>query len=78
MSFVQREIDRLHSEILKTDENTPAYAQLHAAQQALGWALEPTGVKSPYDMIMGIQIKTEDCLSEPHPPQSSDICGHCA
>lgn len=70
MSFVKRELDRLHSEILKTDENTPAYAQLYAAQQALEWALEPTGAKSPYDMIMGIPAKTGDCLSEPRPLQS--------
>ncbi len=55
MSFAQRELDRLHSEILKTDENNPAYSQLYAAQQALGWALEPTGAKSPYDMIMGVK-----------------------
>ena len=78
MSFVQREIDRLHSEILKTDENTPSYAQLHAAQQALGWALEPTGVKSPYDTIMGTQATKEDCSDVVRPPQSSGTFGHCA
>lgn len=70
MSFVQRELDRLHNELSKTEENTPAYAQLYAAQQALWWALEPTGVKAPYDFIMGIPAKTGDCLSEPRPPQS--------
>lgn len=78
MSFVKREIDRINGEINRTDENTPVYAQLHAAQQALGWALEPTGVKSPYDTIMDIPARPEDCLGGVHPPQSSDICGHCA
>ena len=78
MSFVQRELGRLHNELSKIDENSPVYAQLYSAQQALWWALEPAGVKSPCDFIMDIPAKTGDCLSEPHPPQSSGTFGHCA
>ena len=30
------------------------YEKLYAAQQALSWALDPTGFKAPYDVITGI------------------------
>lgn len=77
MSFIQREIDRLAGEIL-AQRNAPAlgerYDELYAARQALAWALEPGGFKSPYDMIMGTQEETEGCLVALHPPQSSSIC----
>ena len=63
MSFIQREIDRLNAEIIP---GTPNHDSLYAAQQALAWALEPSGIKSPYEMIMGIQEGSEDCLADPH------------
>ena len=78
MSLVQREFDRLHDELSRTDENAPTYAQLYAAQQALWWVLEPNGAKAPFDFIMGIPAKTGDCLSEHHPPLSSGTFAHCA
>jgi hypothetical protein len=41
-------------------------SQLYAAQQALVWALEPTGFKSPYDLIVRTNIPedSEDCRVE--------------
>lgn len=73
MSFIQREIERLNAAIIP---DTPKQDGLYAAQQALAWALEPSGIKSPYEMIMGIQEGSEDCSGHLHQPQSSDTCYH--
>ena len=52
--FVQREIDRINT-ALNDEPGGEAYDRLYAAQQALSWALEPQGFKSPFDMIKGTQ-----------------------
>lgn len=70
MGYLQREIDRLHDGLLSLDESDEKYKCLHAARQALEWAQEPTGVKAPYDAIMGTLEAPEDCSDEPRPPQS--------
>lgn len=62
MSFLQRELDRIRKGLLEP-RGDEEYRQLHAAQQALSWALEPTGFKSPYDTIMGTPEGLEDCPS---------------
>lgn len=72
MSFIQREIDLLHSAIVET-ENDSEREKLYAARQALAWALEPTGFKSPLNMIRGIPEALEGCSAEPHQTQFSDI-----
>ena len=59
MSFLQREIERLRQAL--QDPNSNRYAELYAAQQALSWAIEPDGFKSPHKMITGIQKNSEDC-----------------
>jgi hypothetical protein len=64
MSFVKREADKIRASIL---ENHPRKEELYAAQQALEWALEPSGIASPYAMITGIQANLEDCLAHRHP-----------
>jgi hypothetical protein len=67
MSFIQRELERIGSEL--TTSQSARYAELYAAQQALVWALEPTGFKSPYDMLVQIkdtQEGSKDC------PEGSD------
>lgn len=51
MSFLERELERIHGALLVTDDK-PTYDQLYAAQQALAWATEPSGAKAPYEMIM--------------------------
>ena len=76
MSFLQREKDRLNRG-LNDSTHTEKYDQLYAAQQALAWAIDPESAKAPFDMIMGIPGGSKDCLADPHPPQSSDTCGHC-
>lgn len=64
MSFVQREIDRIHAELLTTKDERE-YDRLYAAQQALSWALDPTSFRSPYNAIKGIE---ESGPSVPPPP----------
>ena len=54
MSFVQRELDKINAEIVKGVAPNRR-DELYAAQQALSWALDPTGAKAPYNMIMGIE-----------------------
>lgn len=60
MSFIKREIERIAIELRKGQE-TPNYEELYAAQQALSWALDPAGSKSPYNMLMDIPAGSEDC-----------------
>lgn len=50
--FVQRELRRI-AVALREAPSPECYERLHVAQQALSWALEPTGYRSPYDMITG-------------------------
>jgi hypothetical protein len=77
MSFIQRELDRIGS-ALTSAQSGNRYAELHAAQRALLWALEPTGFKPPYDMLAhatGTQEGSEDCLAENDPSLSLDNRG---
>jgi hypothetical protein len=54
MSFIQRELDKIEAALDSGDLSQDAYIQLYAAQQALSWALDPTGYRSPYNTIKGI------------------------
>lgn len=69
MSFVQHELDRIRAALGST-QNGQEYERLYAVQQALSWALEPTGFRAPYATILDIPEETEDYLADPHPPQS--------
>ena len=69
MSYIQRELDRI-STLLRETPTQDNREQLYAAQQALSWALEPTGFKAPFDMIMGTLEGSKDCPADIHPPQS--------
>ena len=69
MSFIQRELDRI-STVLRDDPQASDYDVLYSAQQALSWATDPAGFKSPLAAIRGIQAVTEDCPSCPCPGQS--------
>ncbi len=66
MSFIQRELDQINAK-LRENPDANDYDQLYAAQQALSWAMEPTGVASPLSMIRGIPAGSEGCLADPHP-----------
>ena len=44
--------------------------KLHAARQALCWAINPESAASPYSAIMGSQEVRADCPDEPCPPRS--------
>ena len=76
MSFIQREIDRLRAALLES--NPATYDSLYAAQQALAWASEPDGFKSPTDLIQGTREDSEDCSARSCPPLSSDTSARCA
>jgi len=71
MSFIRRELDRISTAL--AERGSSDYEQLYAAQQALSWALEPTGYKSPYDAIKGTPGDSADCpaLSCPLPSLGS-------
>jgi len=77
MSFIARELDRIGSRLRELHPSDLEYEKLYAAQQALSWALEPTGFKAPYDMIMGTPEGSEDCSARSHPPLSSDTIADC-
>jgi hypothetical protein len=64
MGFIERESERISAAIVNPD-NAGVRDQLYAAQQALGWASEPTGFKSPYDMIMGFPGEPVDFWVNP-------------
>lgn len=59
MSFVARELARLHDALCADEDN----GALRAAQQALAWSLEPTGFMPPGDMLLGTVAGSEDCSS---------------
>lgn len=67
MSFVQREIDRLNGAL---NSGAGDRSELYAAQQALSWALEPGGIRSPYEVIIGIPGDSKD-YSAPNRPLPS-------
>jgi hypothetical protein len=78
MGFVARELSRISVSLGRLKESDAKYQELYAAQQALSWAIEPNGFKSPYDLIMGTQEGSKDCPATHYPAPSSDICGHFA
>jgi hypothetical protein len=69
MSFVQRELTQISRALMESSES-PHYAELYAAQQALAWVLEPNGFASPMKMITGTPVGSEDYLSSSNPAQS--------
>ena len=54
MSFLQRELDRIR-EALLSERDGEIYDRLYAAQQALAWASDPTGFRSPFNTITGAE-----------------------
>ncbi len=73
MSFIQRELDRVGIALQQSEPN-PRYAELYAVQQALMWALEPSGFKAPYDMLITTDTPVDlaDCLEGIGHSASSD------
>lgn len=67
MSFIQREIDDIRAALVVGSNR---HDELYAAQQALEWVLEPSGVRSPFRLIMGNEAERVDCLALRRPPQS--------
>jgi hypothetical protein len=69
MSFIQRELNRIEV-ALRQPQSGNRYAELYAAQQALAWAIEPTGFASPHATIMGTLADSGDCQPESNPASS--------
>lgn len=72
MGLISRELDKLSRIIL---QNPAGSKEAYAAQQALSWALDPQGFKSPYHFLTDTQEGSEDYLECPDPLPSSSICG---
>ncbi len=70
MSFVARELDRITGRLRQPDIPADQYERLYAAQQALSWALEPEGFRSPYDAIVGTPVSSEGYSELSCPPLS--------
>lgn len=52
MSFIQRELDNIRLALSTYEMGSDKYLELYAAQQALSWAMEPTGFNSPLKTIV--------------------------
>lgn len=76
MMFIQRELDRIGAALTQPQPG-PHYAELYAAQQALLWAQEPEGFKSPYAMlVMDTLGDSGDCPARTDHSPSSDSHVH--
>lgn len=64
MGFIPRELDRIQT-ALHDPKHSNRKAELYAVQQALSWALEPSGFAAPYSMITGIREGSEDYSAPP-------------
>ena len=69
MGFIDRELAQIKKALEETSEG-PLFDRLYAAQQALEWAQEPNGFKSPHMMLMGTQEDSADYSVDLHPLQS--------
>ena len=69
MSFIQRELNKISFTLCKTPYGL-SYRELYAAQQALAWALEPDGTRSPFQMIMGTHEGSTGYPVESNPASS--------
>lgn len=66
MGFMERELDRI-STALRAETDPERHRQLYAAQQALSWAQEPNGFRTPFDLVMGTPAGSTDCPECPCP-----------
>ena len=69
MGFVKRELAKL-SRALDEGVGNPRYPEIYAAQQALAWALEPTGYRAPMAYLTDIPEGSVDCPECRNPPPS--------
>lgn len=56
MGFIECEAKRVTSRLQAGPLPAAEYERLYAVQQALLWALEPQGFKSPYDLLVPTDI----------------------
>ena len=68
MDRIQQELEKITTAL--REPHSSEYDQLYAAQQALSWAIEPGGFKSPYNMITGTPADSEGYSAPSHLPQS--------
>jgi hypothetical protein len=68
---VKAEIDRIWA-TLRTEPERYRSGELHAAMQALGWALDPVTFRAPFDCIANIPVGSAGCLEDSRRSQSPD------
>lgn len=61
--FVERELRRIE-QALRDPQPADRYCQLYAAQQALAWALEPSGFAEPYIVICEGRVQAIEGIQE--------------
>ena len=69
MSFVARELERIQT-ALNEPERSDKYAEFYAVQQALSWALDPSGFATPYALLTGNAGGSTDYSAPSHHSQS--------
>lgn len=57
--YIERELKKIQIRLHELEPDTVEHDKFYIAQQALSWAIDPTAVKSPYDMLMGIDTASE-------------------
>jgi len=77
MSFVSRELNRIQA-ILSATPKPERYTELYAAQQALAWALEPTGFQSPVSFVLDTREDEAGCSPDIYPVRFLGSPDHCA
>lgn len=60
---IEQEIDRIWA-VLRTEPERYRSAELHAAMQALGWALDPKTFRAPFDCIASIPVGSAGCSED--------------
>ncbi len=65
---IEDEKNRLN-DLINSGTYRAEYNRLHAARQALCWAINPESAASPVISIMGSQEELTGCQDGRHPPQ---------
>lgn len=65
--FVDRELHRIAVALRAEGTSPECYDRLYAAQQALSWATDPSGYRSPFDWATGIPVEPAGCSETPRP-----------
>lgn len=71
MGFIERELARI-TDALQSGSCGERREEFYAVQQALSWALEPGGYRSPFSLLADTQEGLADCLGAAGQKPSAD------